>query len=129
MKFTIGCILASLSTGSTIHAQTIIHPRDIVGAAIVSDIARDRQAEREARRYPYASPGQGNIASAGAARDACAAEARQEMGDGARLIGQARARSMATGWEVEGHVGRGGDKTPFVCSVRNGSVSGLLLRQ
>ncbi|MFZ2998156.1 hypothetical protein [Sphingobium sp.] len=128
MKFAAICIIAGLFTGGPIYAQRVILPRDVVGAAIVSDIARDRQAEREARRYPYASPGQGNITSAGGARDACVVEARQEMGAGARLIGQAVARSMATGWEVEGHVAIGNDNRPFVCSVRNGSVSGLLLR-
>ncbi|HKY79892.1 MAG TPA: hypothetical protein VJM09_00285 [Sphingobium sp.] len=103
--------------------------RRATNAAIASDIARERQAERDARRTPYASPGQGRIASANGARTACAAKAREEAGRGSAVVGRPDARSMATGWEVEGMVrpqGSGGG-VPFVCSVRNGSVSGILL--
>lgn len=123
------CMMACLSGSSPLYAQAVIYPRDVVGVAIASDIVRDRQAEREASRYPYASPGYGNITTAGAARDACVAKARQQMGAGAKLIGQASANSMSTGWEIEGEVGTGSDSAPFVCSVRNGSVSGLLLQR
>ncbi|HAF40589.1 MAG TPA: hypothetical protein DCG90_02300 [Sphingobium sp.] len=121
--------VAMLAT-SPIHAQMVIHPRDIVGAAIASDIVRDRQAERAARRTPYAAPGHGPIATATAARDACAAKALDQAGPDAKLIGKARASSMSTGWEVEGLIALpGGGDLPFVCSVRNGSVSGVLLRR
>jgi hypothetical protein len=115
---------------SPIYAQTVISPHDVVAAAIASDIARDQQADRDARRAPYASPGYGPIGSAAAARDACAAKALYQAGSDARLIGQARASSMSTGWEVEGAIGvPGGPDIPFVCSVRNGSVSGVLLQR
>lgn len=99
-------------------------------AAIASDIARDRQAERDARRQPYASPGYGPIHSAAAARNACAAKAREEAGPGTRVLGRMAASTMSTGWEVEGEVGPfdGRRSVPFVCSVRNGSVSGIMLR-
>jgi hypothetical protein len=98
-------------------------------AAIVSDIARDRQAERDAKRQPYASPGYGSIRTAAGARNACAAKAREEAGRGSRILGRIAASSMSTGWEVEGEVQPLGDQrsVPFVCSVRNGSVSGILL--
>ena len=99
-------------------------------AAIASDIARDRQAERDARRQPYVSPGYGPIRTATAARNACAAKAREEAGPGARILGRIAASTMSTGWEVEGEVRPSGDSgaVPFVCSVRNGSVSGILLQ-
>lgn len=98
-------------------------------AAIASDIARERQAERDARRQPYASPGSGRISNADAARRACAAKAREEAGRGAAIIGRPFASTMSTGWEVEGWVGPYGElrSVPFVCSVRNGSVSGIRL--
>ncbi|MEJ7927712.1 hypothetical protein WG908_13225 [Sphingobium sp. AN641] len=103
--------------------------RRAVDAAIISDIAKDRQAERDARRAPYASPGYGSIRTAQAAREACGAEARRDVGGGAKLLGAPVARTMSTGWEVEGDldVGDGKGALPFVCSVRNGSVSGVLL--
>jgi hypothetical protein len=98
-------------------------------AAIVSDIARDRQAERDAKRQPYGSPGYGPIRTATAARAACAAKAREEAGRGSTILGRISASSMSTGWEVEGEVRHFGEQrpVPFVCSVRNGSVSGILL--
>ena len=66
-------------------------------AAIASDIARDRQAERDARRQPYVSPGYGPIRTATAARNACAAKAREEAGPGARILGRIAASTMSTG--------------------------------
>jgi hypothetical protein len=102
-----------------------------VDAAILSDVSKDRQAERDAKRQPYASPGYGTITSAHAARDACAAKARYQAGPGAVILGKPDAQTMATGWEVEGEVGFRNDSgsIPFVCSVRNGSVSGILLKR
>lgn len=110
-------------------AQSNRELRRAANAAIVSDIAKDRQAERDAKRQPYSSPGYGNISSARAASAACAAKAREEAGPGAAIIGRSRTSSMSTGWEVEGDVGPYGDlqSVPFVCSVRNGSVSGILI--
>ena len=103
--------------------------RRATNAAIASDIARDRQAERDAKRQPYASPGYGRITTANGARLACGAKAREEAGRGAAVIGWPFASSMSTGWEVEGRVGPYGDQrsVPFVCSVRNGSVSGIIV--
>jgi hypothetical protein len=99
-----------------------------VGAAIVSDIVANRQAQRDARQTPYAAPGYGSIATA-AARDACSQKALYQAGPASRLIGAAHASSMSTGWEVEGAVSSADGDIPFVCSVRNGSVSGVLLRK
>ncbi|WP_254913642.1 hypothetical protein [Sphingobium sp. Z007] len=130
MKKTTSWTAVAMLLASPVQAQNGIYPGDVVGAAIASDIARDRQAERDARRAPYASPGYGPIASAAAARDACAAKALYQAGADGKLIGRPRASNMATGWEVEGEIGfTGGDSIPFVCSVRNGSVSGVLLRR
>ncbi|CAM8642936.1 MULTISPECIES: hypothetical protein [Sphingobium] len=121
--------VVALVAASPLHAQTI-DPHHVIGAAIASDIARDRQAERDARRTPYASPGYGAIATAAAARDACAAKALYQAGPDGKLIGRPRASTMATGWEVEGEIGFAeGGAAPFVCSVRNGSVSGVLLQR
>lgn len=110
-------------------AQSGRELRRAADAAIVSDIARERQTERDAKRQPYGSPGYGRITSANGARNACAAKAREEAGRGSAIIGRPRASSMSTGWEVEGEVGPYDDlrSVPFVCSVRNGSVSGILL--
>jgi hypothetical protein len=110
-------------------AQSNRELRRAANAAIISDISKDRQAERDANRQPYVSPGYGNISSAKAAGAACAAKARQEAGPGAAIIGRSRTSSMSTGWEVEGEVGpyRDLQSVPFVCSVRNGSVSGILI--
>ena len=110
-------------------AQSGRELRRAADAAIVSDIARERQAERDAARQPYASPGHGSIRTASAARNACAAKAREEAGRGATIMGRPAASSMSTGWEVEGAVRIPGEREaiPFVCSVRNGSVSGILL--
>jgi hypothetical protein len=112
------------------HAQDYRDLHRAADAAIASDIARDRQAERDARRQPYASPGHGAIHTATAARNACAAKAREEAGPGTKILGRIAASTMSTGWEVEGEVGPLGDRrsVPFVCSVRNGSVSGIMLR-
>lgn len=101
-----------------------------VGAAILSDVSKDRQAERDAKRQPYATPGYGPIDTVSAARDACAADALHQVGRGAKLIGRPYASNMATGWEVEGDIdpGDGQGSVPFVCSVRNGSVTGVLLK-
>lgn len=126
--------LALMTLPATAFAQTGYDRRQFdraVDAAILSDISKDRQAERDAKRQPYEPPAHGSIDSAAAARDACAAEALRQAGPAARLIGQPGARTMATGWEVEGELGPTGDASsiPFVCSVRNGSVSGVLLRR
>jgi hypothetical protein len=122
------CVLV-LASAAPAAAQSGRELRRAADAAIVSDIARERQAERDARRQPYASPGSGRITTAAAARNACAAKAREEAGRGAAVIGRLRASTMSTGWEVEGQVGPIEDhrSVPFVCSVRNGSVSGILL--
>jgi len=123
-------MMAGLLMAAPIHAQTVIPPRDVIGAAIVSDIAKDRQAEREAKRQPYATPGYGPIASAKAGGEACAAKARQQAGSNAALVGRPVTSSMSTGWEVEGQIGlTDGGTIPFICSIRNGSVTGILLRQ
>ena len=119
----------SLASALPAHAQDYRDLHRAADAAIVSDIVRDRQEERDAKRQPYASPVYGSIRSAAAARNACSAKARQEAGPGARILGRVEARSMSTGWEVEGVVGPADAQrsVPFVCSVRNGSVSGILL--
>lgn len=125
------CTFALALCATATSAQTQVPLHRAVDAAILSDVARDRQAERDARHQPYASPGYGPIASADAARDACSTKARQQAGAGALLIGRPVASTMSTGWEVEGTVGfkDEGGAIPFVCSVRNGSVSGILLHQ
>lgn len=111
------------------HAQDYRDLHRAADAAIASDIVRDRQAERDAKRQPYGSPGYGPIRNAAAARSACAAKAREEAGRGSRILGRIGASTMSTGWEVEGEVVPAGDQRSvrFVCSVRNGSVSGILL--
>lgn len=119
-----------LNTGTAGLAQTYGDVHRVLGATILSDIAADRQAERDARRQPYASPGYGPIATADAARDACAEKALAQAGPHAAIIGTPRASTMSTGWEVEGAVSASASSSvPFVCSVRNGSVSGILLRR
>ena len=120
---------AMLGAAIPAAAQSDRELRRAADAAIISDIARDRQAERDAKRQPYGSPGYGPISSARAASSACAAKAREEAGPGAVVIGRPRVSSMSTGWEVEGQVGPYEDlrSVPFVCSVRNGSVSGILI--
>lgn len=126
-------ILFALAAATALPAQAQLDHRDLhraVGAAILSDAARDRQAANDAARQPYASPGYGPIHTAAAARDACADKAREEAGPGARVLGRIIASTMSTGWEVNGEVGPFEDRRaiPFVCSVRNGSVSGILLQ-
>lgn len=100
----------------------------VIRAIIMDDIAGQRQAERDAKRFPYASAGYGPIKNARQARDACAADVLRELGRGARLPRVPVASTMSTGWEVEGPVTSPDGATSFVCSVRNGSVSGTLIR-
>lgn len=120
---------AMMLAATPIHAQVIVRPSSVIGAAIVSDIAASRQAQRDARQTPYATPGYGSIATAAAARDACSAKALYQAGSSAKLLGPAHASTMSTGWEVEGMIAAADGDIPFVCSVRNGSVSGVLLRK
>ncbi|WP_313808585.1 hypothetical protein [Sphingobium sp.] len=131
MRKTIICTLG-LAFAISAHAQDHrdLHRAADAAIAIASDIARDRQAERDARRQPYAPPGYGPIRTATAARNACAAKAREEAGPGTKILGRIAASTMSTGWEVEGAVGPfdGQRSVPFVCSVRNGSVSGIMLQ-
>lgn len=128
-RMILACLMGT-ALAAPAHAQSAHDLHRAADSAIASDIAKDRQAERDEKRWPYASPGQGGIATASAARNACAAKARQEAGRGAVVIGRPLARSMSTGWEVSGEVGPVGDarSMPFVCSVRNGSISGILLQ-
>lgn len=114
-------VAAAMLLTTPLHAQRI-------SAIIVGDSIADRQAQRDARQTPYAAPGYGSISTAAAARDACAEKALYQAGPSSRLIGPARASTMSTGWEVEGVVGTTDGDMPFVCSVRNGSVSGILLK-
>lgn len=118
----IGTAAAMMLLTTPLHAQH-------VHAIIVGDSIADRQAQRDARQTPYAAPGYGPIDTAAAARDACAEKALYQAGPAFKLTGPARASTMSTGWEVEGVLGSGEGDIPFVCSVRNGSVSGVLLRQ
>ncbi|MEJ7934626.1 hypothetical protein WG907_10195 [Sphingobium sp. AN558] len=132
-RLTTACALMLALVTSPAIAQGNYSNRELrraADAAILSDLARERQAEREDRRQPYASPGYGSIRSATGARRACASEALAEAGRGAKIVGTPRASTMATGWEVEGGVdpGDGHGAIAFVCSVRNGSVSGIKLQ-
>ncbi|WP_240334261.1 hypothetical protein [Sphingobium estronivorans] len=129
-KMFIGTFIAMGGLILPAHGQDYRDLHRAADAAIVSDVARNRQADRDAQRQPYASPGYGRIHTAAAARNACIAKAREEAGPGSRVIGRPFASTMATGWEVEGEVGPAGGQrpVPFVCSVRNGSVSGIMLR-
>lgn len=102
---------------------------DAVDAAILGQVSRDRQADKDAKQVPYASPGYGPISNATEARKACADDALVQAGKGAKLLGTPRARAMAGGWEVEGAIGFSDGDVPFVCSVRNGSVSALALQE
>jgi len=124
-------LLAAALAAPAAHAQEGISLRDAVAASILSDMARDKQQERDAKRQPYQPAERGSISSAAEARDACSAEIVAEMGGASRIIGTPSARTMATGWEVEGQAGPDGERSsvPFVCSVRNGLVSGTLLRR
>lgn len=130
VRMTALCLIA-LGLATPALAQDYRDLRRARDAAIASEIARDRQAERDASRQPYVSPGHGAIQTAAAARNACAAKAREEAGRDAAIVGRPMARTMSTGWEVEGQVGpfEGMRSVPFVCSVRNGSVSGILLQR
>ena len=100
---------------------------DAIDAAILGQVSRDRQADKDAKLVPYASPGYGPINSAAAARTACGEDAVTQAGKGSKLVGTPSARTMSTGWEVEGAVTFGNGDVPFICSVRNGSVSALAL--
>lgn len=109
---------------------------DAVGAAILSDVAAQRQAEREARRQPYGSPSGyassgGIIRTTKGARLACGREAAGELGPGGRVAGIPAVRTMASGWEVAGDVriGKAGALVPFICSVREGAVTGVVLQR
>lgn len=119
---------ASWTVAAMMLLITPVHAQH-VHAIIVGDSIADRQAQRDARQTPYAAPGYGPIDTAAAARDACAEKALYQAGPAFKLIGPARASTMSTGWEVEGVLGSSEGDIPFVCSVRNGSVSGVLLRQ
>ncbi len=128
---TAAALFLGMAAGTAAHAQSHGDLHRAVDAAILSDISKDRQAGRDAKRQPYASPGYGPISTAVDARDACSEKARAQAGAGAKIIGTASARTMATGWEVEGQVGPTSDapSVSFVCSVRNGSVSGILMQR
>lgn len=78
---------------------------------------------------PYATPGHGPIATAREASDACADDALVQAHEGAKIAGSLRAATMSTGWEVTGAVDEGQGAVPFICSVRNGSVSALALKR
>ena len=112
-------------------AQDGIDLRSAVAASIVHDIMKDKQAERDVSRQPYMSWDHGTIASGKEARRACVTEILAEAGKGAAIVGSPSAHSMSTGWEVEGNITPpdGGEALPFVCSVRNGLVSGTLIRR
>ncbi len=109
---------ATLAAATPIHAQVII----------VDDYYA-RQAYRDARRKPYLPNDHGSIASAQEAADACSEKALYQAGPAAKLTGPAHASTMSTGWEVEGLITAADSEIPFVCSVRNGLVSGLMLRK
>ncbi|WP_420145785.1 hypothetical protein [Sphingobium sp.] len=81
-------IAATMLLAMPLHAQVIIAPRHVVGAAIVSDIVTNRQAQRDARQTPYATPGYGSIATADAARDACSEKALYQAGAASKLVGR-----------------------------------------
>ncbi|MGE4322335.1 MAG: hypothetical protein AB7E60_04840 [Sphingobium sp.] len=120
----------ALAALAVLAASATPAPAQVVG--VILDSPDARQAQGEARQRPYFPPvGNPTIFSAAAARDACAEKALDQAGTGAQLLGQPSAQTMSTGWEVHGQVGFPGDggSVPFVCSVRNGSVSGILLDQ
>lgn len=110
--------IATLASTAPIHAQVII----------VDDYYA-RQAYRDARRQPYLPNDHGSIASAQEAADACSEKALYQAGPASKLTGPAHASTMSTGWEVEGMIAAADGEIPFVCSVRNGLVSGLMLRK
>jgi len=118
------------ASGLDSHGSGGVGYDQVIGAAILDDISSDRQAEREARREPYASPGYGPIETERQAADACGERARRQVGQQAKLYRSPVANTMSTGWEVEGTIdpGAGEQPVPFVCSVRNGSVSSVILR-
>lgn len=125
----LGAMIAAATPASAQHGGNGVSYHDAVNAAILSDVSRDRDAEREAKRQPYATPGYGPIHTAKGARDACSSKALEQVGGHAKIIGVPLASTMSTGWEVEGKIDGGEDGSiPFVCSVRNGSVSGVLLQ-
>lgn len=118
------------------HAQTYPNSSGInpVDAVILHDLSEHERERRDAQRRAYAGPDAGAIGTihtAPQARKACANEALAEAGAGVKIVGKTVARTMSTGWEVEGGLDAGvvGGPTSFVCSVRNGSVTGVLLRR
>lgn len=129
--------LASLLTAAAL-APSVAHAErydldirkynQVIRAIILDDIIGQEQARRDAARYPYASAGYGPIADIRTARDACAADVLNQLGQGVSLSGVPQARPMATGWEVEGGLTGTSQGDSFVCSVRNGSVSGVIIR-
>ncbi|MPT48212.1 MAG: hypothetical protein E2598_07290 [Sphingobium sp.] len=111
-------------------AQDRVTIGDVIVGSILSDMAHDRQAVRDARQWPYMSNEKGSIASAAEAQSVCSDEIVAEAGNGAAIIGTPSTRTMATGWEVEGQISIPGDEArSFACSVRNGLVSGTLIRR
>lgn len=129
------CIIAlagaALASPVSAFAQQNVDLHSAIAASVLDDMMRERRAEREAKRQPYASTDYGSIATAEQARSACEQEILVEVGDDARIAETPSARSMSTGWEVEGMVAPGDSSGPFpfVCSVRNGLVSGTLLNR
>ena len=121
----------ALATPASAFAQQGIDLHSAIAASVLDDMIRERRAEREAKRQPYASPAYGPIATAEEARSACEQEILAEVGNGASITGTSSASSMSSGWEVEGRVASGDDSGsfPFVCSVRNGLVSGTLINR
>lgn len=119
------------------HAQNYpntsgVSTQDAVDALILDELSQQQKERRAAERQPYAGHrAMGSISTAAQARKACASEALAEAGEGVKLAGKPVVHSMSTGWEVEGGLDAGteGGPTSFVCSVRNGSVTGILLRR
>lgn len=129
------CIIALTGMGLAMPvsavAQQGIDLHNAIAASVLDDITRERREEREAKRWPYASSDRGSIATADQARSACMEEILAEVGGDATISGTPSARTMSTGWEVEGTVAPGDSSGPFsfVCSVRNGLVSGTLVNR
>lgn len=124
----IAIAFAGTSASAERYDRNISNYNRVIRAIILGDIAGEREAERDAKRFPYASKGYGPIKTARAARDACAADVLNQIGRGARLASVPVAHPMSTGWEVEGAIDPRDGGSAFVCSVRNGSVSGVLIR-
>ena len=111
-------------------AQERVTIGDVIVGSILNDMAQDRQAERDAKRWPYMSHERGSIASAAEAERICAREIVAEAGTGSSIAGAPSTRTMATGWEVEGQINIANDQArPFSCSVRNGLISATLIQR